>query len=128
MITFKTLGSRLRAPVVKTVLGVALAAALSGIGCRTVAAQGDASPVAATSGSDLATVRSGRLVRLVRATGQTMAAHSFTVRVPRFRHSGGDLTLTYIIANGASVRKGDVLVRFDETVELQNEQDALAKY
>lgn len=130
MITFKTLGSRLRAPVVKTVLGVALAAALSGIGCRTVAAQGDASPVAATSGSDPGTVRSGRLVRLVRATGQTMAAHSFTVRVPRFRHSGGDLpsTLTYIIPNGASVRKGDVLVRFDETVELQNEQDALAKY
>ncbi len=128
MITFKTLGSRLRAPGVKTVLGVVLAAALSGIGCRTVAAQGNASPVAATSGSDLATVRSGRLVRLVRATGQTMAAHSFTVRVPRFRHSGGDLTLTYIIANGASVRKGDVLVRFDETVELQNEQDALAQY
>lgn len=123
-----------RHTIAASALGAVACLALGAAGCRTVAAQGArqgaaaaAVPAPVTSLS-VATVRRGRLVRLVRATGKTVAAQSYTVRVPRFRHSGGDLTLTYIIANGATVNKGDVLVRFDETVELQNEQAALAQY
>lgn len=117
-------------------IAAALALALGATACRTVAAQGgkpgapgaSAAPSQLASHEEIATVREGRLERLVRVTGQTLATQSFTVRVPRFRHSGGDLTLTHIITNGATVHKGDVLVRFDETVEVQNAQAALAQF
>lgn len=96
---------------------------------RTVRAQapGPASTAAGT-GSSIAVVRTGRLVRHLRVTGTTEALYSNVIRVPHFPHSSGSLTLTYLINSGAKVAKGQVLARFDTTTELQNQRNAAAQY
>lgn len=80
------------------------------------------------AGPQVVTLAMGQLTRHIRISGQTEAAQSLTVRVPHFPHSGGDQILTYIAPTGTVVHKGDVVARFDNTVELQNEQAALAQY
>lgn len=91
-------------------------------------APSSAAGAAAPAAGMIAVARTGRLVRHLRVTGTTEAIQSYTIRVPHFRHSGGSLTLTYLINNGANVVKGQVLARFDTTTELQNERNAAAQY
>jgi len=64
----------------------------------------------------------------VRLSGTVQAVHFLTVQVPEIMGQGGRLTLTWLIANGARVKKGEVLAQFDRTQELDNARDARAKF
>ena len=64
----------------------------------------------------------------VRSTGTVQAVHSVGVQTPSVWGQGGNLTLVRLIANGATVHKGDVLAEFDATSELKSLRDAEAKF
>ncbi len=66
--------------------------------------------------------------RTVRVTGTIQPVKSFVVQVPLIQGQGGNLTLTRLIPNGVTVRKGVLLAEFDEVKELQALRDASAKY
>jgi HlyD family secretion protein len=66
--------------------------------------------------------------RQVRATGTVEAEHVFTVQVPQITGQGGKMTLTRLTANGIRVNQGDTLAEFDRTLQLDNAQDAEAKF
>jgi multidrug efflux pump subunit AcrA (membrane-fusion protein) len=66
--------------------------------------------------------------RQVRATGAVEAEHVFTVQVPQITGQGGKMTLTRLTANGIHVNQGDPLAEFDRTLQLDNSQDAEAKF
>ena len=74
------------------------------------------------------TVQKGRLHRRVRATGVVQAVRAFNVLVPRIAGQGGNLTLTRMIANGVTVKSGDLLAQFDRTQEVEAAREAKAKY
>src|SRR5947209_7309906 len=64
---------------------------------------------------------------VIRATGTVQAVESQSVRVPQMTGVGGSqMTLTRLIATGAKVSKGDVLVEFDRLTLLDQERDAKA--
>jgi multidrug resistance efflux pump len=63
----------------------------------------------------------------VRTTGIVRALEWQMIRVPRIAGQWMRVTLTRIIPNGASVRKGDLLAEFDRTSLLDDERDAKAK-
>lgn len=65
---------------------------------------------------------------MVRLTGTIQAVHSVYVLTPMVQGQGGNLTLTKLIENGATVRKGDLLAEFDRTSELKAAREAQAKY
>jgi HlyD family secretion protein len=64
----------------------------------------------------------------VRLTGLVEAVHSSKVLVPQIFGPGGPLTLTRLIRNGADVKEGDVIARFDATAQIDAARDAQAKY
>jgi HlyD family secretion protein len=64
----------------------------------------------------------------IRLSGMVQAVHFYNVQVPQITGQGGRLTLTHIIANGVSVKAGDVVVEFDRTQQLDNARDAQAKF
>ena len=64
----------------------------------------------------------------VRVSGTIQAVRSVLVQVPRTEGQGGNLTLTSLIENGATVRAGDLLAEFDRTNELKLAREAQAKY
>ena len=64
----------------------------------------------------------------VRVSGTIRAVRSVLVQVPRIEGQGGNLTLTRLIENGATVRAGDPLAEFDRTNELKLAREAQAKY
>ncbi len=65
----------------------------------------------------------------VRVTGTIQPVKSFVVQVPVIQgQTGGNLTLTRLVANGIRVKKGDLLAEFDEVKQLQDLRDASAKY
>ena len=64
----------------------------------------------------------------VRVTGTIQAIHSLTVQVPMMQGGGGNLTLVKLVANGASVRAGDLLAEFDSTTQVKAAREAQAKY
>lgn len=64
----------------------------------------------------------------VRVSGTIQAVRSVLVQVPRTEGQGGNLTLTSLIANGATVRAGELLAEFDDTNELKLAREAQAKY
>jgi multidrug resistance efflux pump len=66
--------------------------------------------------------------RTVRVTGTIQPVRSVVLQVPRVEGQGGNLTLTRLVPNGATVHTGDLLAEFDEVKELQNLRDASAKY
>ena len=66
--------------------------------------------------------------RTVRVTGTIQPVKSFVVQVPVIEGQGGNLTLTKLIPNGVTVKKGTLLAEFDEVKELQALRDASAKY
>jgi HlyD family secretion protein len=68
--------------------------------------------------------------RIVRATGLIQAVRSYTVRVPQLAQlntRNPQLTLTALIRNGTSVKKGDILAEFDQTAQLDDQREAKAK-
>ena len=64
----------------------------------------------------------------VRVSGTIQAVRSVLVQVPRTEGQGGNLTLTSLIQNGATVHPGDLLAEFDRTNELKLAREAQAKY
>jgi multidrug resistance efflux pump len=70
--------------------------------------------------------------REIRATGTIQAVRAFTVQVPQIsgqtNQNNGRLTLIRLVANGTSVKQGDLLAEFDRTVQLDAALEAKAKY
>ncbi|HEY7839594.1 MAG TPA: HlyD family efflux transporter periplasmic adaptor subunit [Terriglobales bacterium] len=106
-------------------------AALLGAVCLSAAGCARARGAPAAEGANLAyglaTAAPGRLVRSLRVGGTTAAVHSFTVRIPQIPGQNNQFVLLSIVANGATVKAGDILAQFDATTESQNALDAKAK-
>ena len=66
--------------------------------------------------------------REIRLTGALEAVRSTKIVVPTIYGSGGQQTLTRLVANGARVKAGDVIAEFDPTQQLDNARDAQARY
>lgn len=66
--------------------------------------------------------------RRIRLTGSVAAVRSLTIRPPRIQGSNPMMTVTYLAANGARVKQGDILAAFDPTQEIDNARQAKAKY
>ena len=66
--------------------------------------------------------------REIRLTGALEAVRSTKIVVPTIYGSGGQQTLTRLVANGVRVKAGDVIAEFDPTQQLDNARDAQAKY
>src|ERR1051326_2374493 len=66
--------------------------------------------------------------REIRVTGIIQAVRSYKILVPQIHGSGGALTLTRFIANGARVKEGDLIASFDATQQIDNARDAQARY
>lgn len=66
--------------------------------------------------------------REIRLTGALEAVHSTKIVVPTIYGSGGTQTLTRLIANGAHVKKGDIIAEFDPTQQLDNARDAQGRF
>ncbi|HWC00322.1 MAG TPA: efflux RND transporter periplasmic adaptor subunit [Bryobacteraceae bacterium] len=70
----------------------------------------------------------GQRDRQFRLNGTVHAVRVFAVQVPQITGQGGRITLTRLVANGSKVQKGDLLVEFDRTQQLDNARDAQAKF
>lgn len=66
--------------------------------------------------------------RHLRLTGSVQAVRSLLVRPPSIRGTDPMMTLVHLVANGAQVKKGDVLAQFDATDEVERARQARAKY
>lgn len=83
----------------------------------------------AHAGPQTAVVQTGRLQpRCLRPTGSVQTVHSLMVRPPTVQGSSSMMTLVHLVANGARVKKGDVLAEFDATDEVERARQARAKY
>jgi multidrug efflux pump subunit AcrA (membrane-fusion protein) len=69
-----------------------------------------------------------KLTRELRLTGIVEAIRSSKVMVPQIVGQQGRLTLTHLISNGTVVKRGDVIVEFDPTQQLDAAFTARAKY
>jgi multidrug efflux pump subunit AcrA (membrane-fusion protein) len=68
-------------------------------------------------------------VRSIRVAGLVAASRSFAVTAPRLAGSGMSmLVVTKLVASGASVRKGDLLVEFDRQAQIKNAFDRRGEY
>jgi HlyD family secretion protein len=88
-------------------------------------------PVPAPGGADApdtVTLRRGTFVRQVRATGTTEAVRSATTVAPRLAGQSYNLIITRLVAGGARVRPGDVLVEFDRQDQIRAALDRRAEY
>ena len=74
------------------------------------------------------TLRRGTFVRQVRATGTTEAVRSATTVAPRLAGQSYNLIITRLVAGGARVRPGDVLVEFDRQDQIRAALDRRAEY
>jgi len=77
---------------------------------------------------DSVTLRRGTFVRQVRATGTTEAVRSATTVAPRLAGQSYTLIITRLVAGGARVRPGDVLVEFDRQDQIRAALDRRAEY
>lgn len=69
-----------------------------------------------------------QLPREVRLTGTVQAVHSVKILVPQLAGNYSSMSLTHIIANGSTVKEGDVIATFDATTMEDAARDAKAKY
>ena len=68
-------------------------------------------------------------VRAIRVAGLVAASRSYAVTAQRLAGSGmGMLVVTKLVASGASVRKGDLLVEFDRQAQIKNAFDRRGEY
>ena len=63
----------------------------------------------------------------IRSTGTVQAVRVHNLTIPTIRGPGGQLTLTRFIANGTSVKEGDVIAEFDKVQQVDDARDARAK-
>lgn len=66
--------------------------------------------------------------RVVRLSGTVQAVRSYRVQVPEISGQGGNLTITKLLQNGATVHKGDALAEFDATAQVKAAREAETKY
>ena len=79
--------------------------------------------------ADSVTVTRGDFRRVLRLTGRVNAVESYTIEAPRLaRQMSGSMTITKILPTGTSVKKGDILVEFDNQNQLNNIRDREADY
>jgi HlyD family secretion protein len=75
------------------------------------------------------TVRRGDFKRVIRLTGRINAVESYTIKAPRLaRQMSSSMIITKILPTGTSVKKGDILVEFDNQNQLNNIRDREAEY
>jgi len=68
-------------------------------------------------------------IRSLRFHGTVEASQSFTVAAPRLAGPGlGTLVITRLVASGAAVKKGDLLVEFDRQNQIRTALDKRAEY
>ena len=68
------------------------------------------------------------LVRTLRVTGTIEAVQAYAMAAPRLSGVPGTLIITYLVKNGSTVKKDDVLVEFDRQAQLKNVLDKQAEY
>lgn len=79
--------------------------------------------------ADSVAVRRGDFKRVLRLTGRVNAVESYTIEAPRLaRQMSSSMTITKILPTGTSVKKGDILVEFDNQNQLNNIRDREAEY
>jgi len=66
--------------------------------------------------------------REVRVSGTIQAVRSSKVLVPQIQGNYSSMTLTHMIANGATVQQGDVIATFDPTTMMDAVRDAAGRY
>jgi HlyD family secretion protein len=107
---------------------VVLVLAASGWSCRSAASE-SASPDTATSSSATVTVRRGTFTRTVRVAGITEAVRNAAAVAPRLAgQNNSNLTITRLVASGALVKKGEVLVEFDPQEQNRAAFDRLTEF
>lgn len=89
---------------------------------------GSTPAVAAGSGQTV-TVEQRTFSQALRLTGTTQAARSFVVLAPRLEGAQlGSMVITYLVAPGAHVKKGDTLVQFDPQAQTKDFLDKQNQY
>lgn len=85
---------------------------------------------ASTAGvPDSVAARRGDFRRVLRLTGRVNAVESYTIEAPRLsRQVSGSMIITKILPTGTSVKKGDILVEFDNQNQLTNIRDREAEF
>jgi len=73
-------------------------------------------------------VAADRLKREVRVTGTVQAVHSSKILIPQIYGNYSSMTLTHLIANGTSVKEGDLIATFDATNMMDTARDAKGRY
>jgi HlyD family secretion protein len=66
--------------------------------------------------------------REIHITGVVQAVHSIKVVVPAIQGNNSQMTLTYLVENGARVKEGDLVATFDPTQQMDAARDAKARY
>jgi HlyD family secretion protein len=96
------------------------------IGCRASSTQpGPERGVSSPSGRGNAQATES----VVRLTGTTEASHSFSVSAPQIQGAQlGSMVLTEVIPDGATVKAGDVLARFDPQTQTKDYLEKRDKY
>ena len=91
---------------------------------RNVGAKPAANPAAAT-----ATVKRADFIRSIRITGTVEAVNFLAIAAPRLSGPGlGTLIITKLAASGSRVKKGDLLVQFDQQQQIKNALEQEATY
>ena len=120
----------LLAPDKLSILGLAvLVVSTSSCNSRSAVAATSASPAVGSRTSSPSVVPAGG-GRVIRSTGLIQAVRSHTVRVPQLAQTSDQnmrLTLTALVPNGTAVKKGDILVEFDPTPQVDESREAKAK-
>lgn len=103
---------------------------LPGCGPRESAGN-DAGSATGNGQASTVTARAERrpFVRAIRVAGLVAASRSFAVTAPRLSGSGMyTLVVTKLVASGAAVHKGDLLVEFDRQAQVKNAFDRRGEY
>ncbi|MCW5964249.1 MAG: efflux RND transporter periplasmic adaptor subunit [Bryobacterales bacterium] len=101
---------------------IVVGAAIAWVAMRQSASATD--PAAGLASVETAPVVRGKLVKTIRAGGQTAAVNFANISAPEVRGRGGDRSLTIIklAPAGVTVKRGDVIAEFDATT-LQDSLD-----
>ena len=98
-------------------------------GCAAVTTHGSENQPSGGETSRTATIERRDFVRTLRIAGTVEAVESHTVSAPRLAGANlGQMIVTRLVAAGASVKKGDLLVEFDRQNELKSFLDQQATF
>ncbi|HVH85948.1 MAG TPA: efflux RND transporter periplasmic adaptor subunit [Terriglobales bacterium] len=108
------------------ILGAIVVVALSGLEVRSVFRR---SEPATNLSASVFTVKRSDFVRSVRLTGTVEAVNFLAIAAPRLSGPGlGSLVITKLAASGSHVKKGDLLVQFDQQQQIKNALEQEATY